>query len=113
MRAYRIWNNARQRAARSGIPFDISFDWFLRRLNAGRCEATGIPLTLEVGSGSGRGHPFAPSLDQKVPGAGYTPDNTAVVCWLYNCAKGVTTHDNVVKMAKALVETEALREQLG
>jgi hypothetical protein len=34
-----------------------------------------------------RGHPRAPSLDQKIPGVGYTKSNFEVVCWQYNMAK--------------------------
>lgn len=100
-RAYRLWNNARQRAQRSGIPFTITLDWVKERID--RCAVTGLPLSFDTGEGSGRGNPFAPSLDQIRPGEGYTPDNTQVVCWIYNNAKSVCTHDDVMKMAKALV----------
>lgn len=102
-RIYRLWNNARQRALQKDLPFSITLDWVRERTEGGACEATKIPFDLSVGSGRGRGNPFSPSLDQRVPGLGYTEENTAVVCWMYNCAKGVGTRDDVLKMAHHLV----------
>lgn len=52
----------------------------------------------------GKKLPFAPSLDQKVPGGGYTPENTQVVLWAYNAAKGDWGHDTLVTIAKALCD---------
>lgn len=106
-RAYRLWNDARQRARRSDLPFEITLDWLKAKIDAGTCEVTGINFDTALGPGSGRGNPFGPSLDQKVPGAGYTPDNTRVVCWMFNLAKGTNTDADVMKLAKALVQREA------
>lgn len=35
-------------------------------------------------------------------------DNCEVVCWIYNCAKSHWGHEEVVKMAKAIIEKEVL-----
>jgi len=105
-RAYRIWNNARQRAKRGGYEFSITREWVEERLMEGTCEVTGIPFDMTVGSGSGNGNPFSPSIDKIDSSKGYTPENTQMVIWLYNTAKHVSTHEHVMRMAKALVLPE-------
>jgi hypothetical protein len=104
IRAYRLWNNARQRSKREGIEFTISLEQVKWRFAEGVCEVTGLPFSLELGSGQGRGHPFSPSLDRKDPSIGYTPENTQVVIWMYNAAKHVSTHAHVMQMAEALLD---------
>lgn len=101
-RIYRIWNNARQRAKRSSIPFTISLEWFAARVEAGWCEVTGIPLNMGVRGDTSRSNPWCPSLDQINPGQGYTEGNTQVVCWIYNSAKNQWGHADVLQLSKAL-----------
>lgn len=104
VRAYHIWNNARKRAKKNDIPFTITLDWLKERLD--RCAVTGIELDTSIGPGSGNGNPFAPSLDQITPRSGYTPENTQVVCWIYNCAKGSARHEEVARMARVLINPQ-------
>lgn len=80
----------------------ISSKWIAEKIQKGFCEATGIPFDLTKPNGERR--PFSPSIDQIVPSGGYTKENTQVVCWIYNAAKGAWNHDDVVKMAKALIK---------
>lgn len=88
---------ARGRADKSGIPFTITHEWLLKKVEAGKCEVTGIPLDLTARSlGSGHRPPFGPSLDQILPNIGYTPENTQLVCWMYNSAKGTHSHTDVL-----------------
>jgi hypothetical protein len=101
-RSINLFNNARARARTKNIPFTITLEWVLEKVKAGVCEVSKLPLFLEKGQGSGGGRPFSPSLDQIEAGAGYTPENTQVVCWIYNAAKGVHGHDSVMKLAEAL-----------
>lgn len=89
---------SRRRALKAGISFSISIDWLEKKLIVGACEITGISLVY----GRGR-NIFGPSLDQKIPGEGYTEENTQLVCWAYNAAKGFGTHEDVVKLAKAIL----------
>lgn len=81
-----------------GIEFSITPEWIEQKLGHGRCEVTGIELDFS----SKRG-PFSPSLDRKDPSGGYTAENTQVVVWSYNAAKGTWSHDEVMKLAEALV----------
>jgi len=101
-RASYLVSTAKTRAKKQGVPFDLTMPWILEKLEAGMCEATGLPFDFPVRPGvAGRGS-FVPSLDRIVPGAGYTCDNVQLVCWIYNAAKGIGTHEHVMRMAEAL-----------
>lgn len=78
----------------------IDSDWIRERIEAGHCAVTGLPFDLsQVGRPPA---PLTPSLDQIRPGEGYTPENTQVVVWIYNRAKGADTHEAVMQLADAL-----------
>jgi len=91
-----LYYNAKGRAARKGIPFSLSKDDLEKRLGGGKCEVSGLPFG-PVGS------PWAPSLARVDPSGGYTPENTKIVVWIYNAAKLDFSHEDVMKLAGALV----------
>ena len=101
---------AKGRARNSGIPFSINFAWAwaeYKRL-AGRCAATGVafsfhPPVLGKGRKAARYSPNALSLDQKIPGGGYTPENTQLVSNIYNRCKHAFSEDDVTSFAVALL----------
>jgi hypothetical protein len=103
-----MWGRARLNAWRKGLAFDITVQWIIAKVQSGQCEATGIPFQLE-GSPNGLRCNFAPSLDRRDSNDGYTEDNCQVVVWIYNCAKGAGSHDDVARLARAIVEVEAAR----
>lgn len=84
-----------------GSVVTITSEWIANKIDAGVCEVTGIAFDLSPPNG--RRRPFCPSLDQKIPGRGYTIENTQVVCWIYNAAKGNASHEDVMIMARALL----------
>jgi len=94
-RARRLVSGARKRAADKGLPCDVSVGRVLTALKRGLCEVTGLPFDFSSRA-------FAPSLDRRDNSRGYTNDNTQVVVWIYNSAKGVTNHGDVLKLAEAL-----------
>lgn len=86
-RVRQIVRGAQQRAKEKGIPFDLDEDEIVDRVLNGRCEATGAAFDLvDVGTLAVK-NPFGPSLDQKVPGAGYTKENVQIVLWGWNLLK--------------------------
>ena len=101
-RARSLVTGTKQRAAKKGIDHDITNEWLLERLERGVCEVTGIPFTFTTGEIKGGHRSFTPSLDRTDPTKGYTKDNTKVVVWIYNGAKGVGTHEDVMKLVEAL-----------
>lgn len=102
-RAVHLVNNARCRARRLHLPFDLTVPWVARKLRRGVCEATGIAFDFAAGFGKGhRFNSFAPSLDRKVSARGYTKRNVKVVCWIYNRAKGAFPIKDLLLMARQL-----------
>lgn len=94
-----LWHNSKTRSENHSI----SVEWIKEKLETGICEVTGLPFELVYGKGK---VPWSPSLDQIIPGNGYTPENTRVVVWLYNSAKNIFTDEDVLKMAQALVNKD-------
>jgi len=98
-------SSARKRAKQKDLPCDIDADWIHERLLAGKCEVTGIPFKFDYPyskTGQGQQRAFSPSLDRTDSSLGYTKENTKVVVWVYNGAKGVGTHEEVMALAEAL-----------
>lgn len=83
----------------------ITRQWIQERLDRGFCEVTGLPFILVSNAIK---NPWSPSLDQVRPGQGYTPENTQVVVWIYNVAKGSWAYEDVLTLAESLVR---LREE--
>jgi hypothetical protein len=76
---------AKTRAKESSLPFDLDeFKWEIqRRVDAGVCELTGIPFSLDGGRKWN-----TPSIDRIVPSLGYVYSNVRVVCRAINCMLG-------------------------
>lgn len=81
----------------------ITKQWIQERLDRGICEVTGLPFILVSDAIK---NPWSPSLDQIRPGQGYTPENTQVVVWIYNVAKGSWAHEDVLTLAESLFRME-------
>ena len=106
---YRLWNGARQRARKQNIPFTITREFVEAALEEGHCQVTGLPFNLDYNDDKDRNRkhrPYSASLDQTVSGKGYTPENTKVVVSIYNFAKLTFDHDDVVRLARAIVSTD-------
>lgn len=101
-RAANMIAGSKKRALSKGFDFDLTPDWVIERLEKGVCEVTGIQLELGGGKLNGGYRPYTPSLDRTDPTKGYTKDNVKVVCWIYNSAKGSGSHNDVMKLARAL-----------
>lgn len=67
----------RYQAKKADIPFDLDEDWLKKQ--ALMCAITGQEFVV--------GGPKGPSFDQKLPGKGYTKENTQLVCLWVNMAK--------------------------
>lgn len=98
----KIVSMLKKRAATLGVPFDITYSWVMDKLYHGRCEATGIDFEYS----EGRRNPFSPSIDRTLGSLGYTIANCRMVVWSYNAAKNDFTHEDVVRMARGLVDKE-------
>lgn len=87
-RAFQLYASAKQRATRYGVLFTITRQDVEERLVQcnSECEVTRTPLSLEARNDV-RHNPYAPSLDQKTPGWGYTKENIQIVAVWYNRMK--------------------------
>lgn len=96
---------ARSRALRRGLPFEITVEWALQKLVAQgyRCAKTGIALQLVCPHTDTTYSAFSPSFDRINSSLGYTCENTQVVCLMYNSAKNRFSDEDVSKFAEALV----------
>lgn len=95
----------RSRAKEKKIHCDLDFEWLCEELRQqGECCAvTGIPFDFDNRT---RRTPFSFTFERSEPSGGYTRENTLLVCDMYNNAKNVYTHADVVKMATGLLEKE-------
>lgn len=106
-----LYNSAKNRAKKKDIPFTITKKWIRERIEEGRCPLTGIEFVLTEYSQDPKKecNPYAPSLDQIKPSAGYTKENTRVVINNYNKFKADNSDKVVLRIAKAIVDTAAKR----
>jgi hypothetical protein len=94
-RRYKMFHNAQHRAKRKGIPFTLTIDDIIIPET---CPLLGIPLV----STNDKRDPRNPSLDQKEPGKGYTPENIWVI----------SSRANWIKSDASLQELQILVENL-
>lgn len=97
-RASRLIGDAKKKHRRKNNRFSITTNHISLSIQSGKCAVTGLQFDL-----SKNFSPFTPSLDQIRPSCGYTKSNTQVVSLIYNLAKGNWSHDDVIKMASALI----------
>jgi hypothetical protein len=84
--AWLLWDSARHRARRQGLPFNITVAdvravWPVD----GRCALTGERLSFQAGKAS----QDTPTLERKITNAGFGPDNIFVVS---NSAAAIRRH---------------------
>ena len=87
-----LWHNARQRAARKGLPFSITIeDIHIPEY----CPILGLKLEMN----DGKPGPNSPSLDQIRPGHGYVPGNVQVISHQANTMKSYATDKQLLAFA--------------
>jgi hypothetical protein len=106
----RYWKSAKGRAGylllsakQRSKNVTITRQWIQERLDHGFCEVTGLPFIVVSDAIK---NPWSPSLDQIKPGQGYTPENTQLVVWIYNVAKGSWAHGDVLTLAESILRLE-------
>jgi len=90
--ARKVWQSAKQRAARVGLPFELTVaDVHVPEI----CPYLNVPIEP--------GHVFnGPSLDRIDSTKGYTPDNVVVVSRRANSIKNDATPDELEQIAQAV-----------
>lgn len=91
-RVHRLWNNARERATRFGLPFSITkADIVIPEV----CPVLGLPLSF----GKGVLHDGSPSLDRIIPERGYVRGNIEVISHRANTIKNSSSPEELRKIA--------------
>lgn len=92
-----MFQNAKRRAAASGVPFDVvSADVTAMYEATPLCPYCGVVLRRSSMVG---GHPASPTLDRVIPAAGYTLGNVVVACHKCNARKADWTPAELRVMA--------------
>ena len=107
--ARRMLVYAKERAGKAGLPVTITYEWIKARLDLGWCQATGLAFDFSAANGRWMRR-LAPSLDRIDNAQGYTPENTQVVVWHYNCAKGHWTEEDFLDLARRRLAFLAAKE---
>lgn len=104
-RATMLCRNARQRARRKGLAYDLDdhIQEIQLIIDNGCCELTGIPFDTTYRYGTHRMpiNPRSPSLDRIDPTKGYVRDNVQVVLSAVNVMKSNWGMDEVVEIVSA------------
>lgn len=106
-RLYKIlqerWLGARDRARRKNIPFDITKEDLMNiwEFQEGKCAISKIPMTFEMDNG--RTYTNV-SIDQIIPGKGYTKDNIQLICYAVNQLKSDWDIDTVIYICRQIVD---------
>lgn len=105
-RAKTLLAGARRRDANCSV----TFEHIVSGIERGNCPITGIKfdLTTEHQAISGRSKsPYSPSLDRIDSRKGYSDENTRIVIWQYNMAKGELADYEVLFICQQIVARSA------
>ena len=98
-RGHALVSVARQRARDKSLPCTLNPHDVQNRVDAGRCELTGIPFNLKDGKTWD-----SPSLDRIDSKKGYTPENTRVVLYCVNVMANIWGANKIVEIANAIMD---------
>ena len=99
--------NARNRAKRLGIPFDLTIE-YLRELAFAttHCPLLDIELRWKTMYGCGNKnkhpHPNSPSLDRIVPEKGYVRGNVAIISHKANTMKSNASVEEIIALSQRI-----------
>ena len=95
VRLSELLRNAKNRATKKGIPFDLDehIPELESRLAVGGCELSGVPFVWK-GKRSSR----SPSFDRVIPSLGYVYSNVRIICFCLNAAFGTWGESEAVEI---------------
>jgi hypothetical protein len=99
-RAYVVWKRAKDRAKKRNLVFELTKNFVAEQLSLGYCSVTNLEFDLSFDKT--KLNPRSPSLDRIDPSLGYTIQNTRMVCWIFNRAKGDGSDEDVQMLVGAL-----------
>lgn len=106
-RANALLRTARRSNASQTTACTVTLEHIVKGIEAGICPVTGFRFELSNQhrmTTLRKADPYAPSLDRIDARKGYTNENTRIVIWQYNMAKGETTDAEMLRLCRAVVE---------
>ena len=100
-RARKLVRDARYRAKKRSIPFDLTVEWVTAELHRGHCALSGLPFDLRLDPES---RAYSPSIDKMIPELGYVQSNCRLVLNSLNSLRGRMTDAALLCLASALVD---------
>lgn len=102
-RALTLLNGARQRANKRNEDFTVTYEHIRKALERGFCPMTGYMFVISRHNEKGM-NPYAPSIDRIDRTKPYSNENSRIVIWQYNMAKGQLTDSEFLEICLAVVE---------
>jgi hypothetical protein len=84
------------------VSHDLDLQWFIDKLQVGKCEVTGIPFDFNPHPVYKK-NPMSPSIDRINSSLGYQKENCRLVVWQYNMGKGETSDSEFLEFCRKLV----------
>lgn len=97
-----IHSRVKTRAAKTGVLFTLTFDDIKI---PEKCPACGTQIVF----GGPQQRNTSPSLDRIVPGLGYTPENTIIICFACNRRKNDSTPEQLYAIADYVYRLRKVR----
>lgn len=85
-------------AKRKNVKFELTLEWFKTRLESGLCELSGLPFDLES-----KKMKNSPSVDRKVAGGHYTPENCRMILYSLNAAISDVGEDYIINVFEHVI----------
>ena len=98
-KSVRLVRDAKKRAMKDGLPFDLTVEWIEERILDG-CPLSGMQFDLSPGMVN----PFSPSVDRVKNHLGYTQDNCRVIIYGLNALKGTGTDADLLNISKVVID---------
>ena len=114
----KIYQSAKSRAKEKGIPFTLNEKDVeeLYKIQGGRCILSGVVLTFNTPPKKGDNKTYKSyrrhnaSLDQIIPGAGYTIENAQLITVDANLAKNMMLDEGFIDLCKTVAEYQQKRK---
>lgn len=97
-RATHLISSIRIKCREQGLEFDLTKSWLQQKIEAGKCELSGLPFDMDQKRG-----PMSPTVDRIDPKGGYTMKNCRLIIWYLNRALSNLGEDFAVEVFKKVI----------
>ncbi len=102
-----LLNNAKDRAKKNNLNFDLDYEWLESKIDNGKCELSNIIFEYDS-RGLYKSNPYSPSIDKIDPKKGYEKSNCRVVCFCVNMSMSDWGQEVLFNMCENLLKVKAI-----